>query len=389
MRELDTKHTKVFFGRNSLEKVSDITAQFSPKKILLVTGSRAMKRYGVIDRMKEYLSSYNIILFSEVESNPAIETVERLVGSVKDSGIDLIIGLGGGSVIDVAKSTSILIRNNTPLREILRNEEGIVNKGLPFIAIPTTAGTGSEITRWATIWDRENKKKLSLIHEYMYPKIALLDPSLTLSLPGHLTAITGIDALSHAIEAYWSIYSNPDSDQHALQAISLINVYLEKIYNDLKNIDYREKMLWASLQSGLAFTQTKTTAVHSVSYPITAYFNVPHSMACGILLPAFIEYNYEVSKEDCVDKRGYKFVRGKLVEIARGLGCDSVSEATQRIRELLRNLDLPIYLRDVNVTDLELVVENAYTPDRMGNNPRLVKKNKLRIILNNIYEEKS
>lgn len=379
---------RILFGKNCLKKIRDFIDEFSSKNILLITGSRSMEKLGMIEKIKEYLVDYNFVLFNKVETNPSIETVWESIVLARDKDIDLVIALGGGSAIDVGKTVAILAKNEYSLKDYLTGKKNITCNGLPFVAIPTTAGTGSEVTKWATIWDKTENQKYSLSHEFMYPTIAILDPLLTLSLPQYITATTGIDALSHAIEACWSIYSNSESDKNGFEAIKLINIYLEKVCAELNNIDYREKMLLASLKAGLAFSKTKTTAVHSVSYPITAYFNIPHGLACGLILGPFLEFNYQVEKDNCRDARGYIFVREKIERIAKALDCSTVTRASIRIRTIMERIGLPIYLKEAGVEDIETVIRNGFTTDRAVNNPRILNEEDLRKILQDIEENK-
>ena len=341
-----------------------------------------MRRHGIIDMVSDMLSDFEVTVYDRVESNPGFETIDDGVNEAGDSGV--VIGLGGGSAIDSAKCISIIKTNGGGISSYLSGGRNIMKEGLPVLAIPTTAGTGSEVTKWATVWDKKNRKKHSLSSELMYPRLALLDPDLTLTMPRFLTASTGLDALTHAIEAYWSVNSFPKIDGYALSSVRLINGFLEKACNDLEDIVFREKILYASLLAGKAFSQTSTSIVHSVSYPLTAYFNVSHGLACGLTLPLFMEYNYNVGTGDCADRRGIKFVKKRMKDIAGALGCTRVADASSRIRELMSNCGLPTTLKGAGVTNLEVIVREGFTKDRVKNNPRELTRDGLRVLLASI-----
>jgi len=214
----------------------------------------------------------------------------------------------------------------------------------PVIAIPTTAGTGSEVTMWATIWDMEEKKKYSLSHPKLYPKIALLDPELTLTLPEKETIYSGLDALSHAMEAIWNKNHNPISDNFALKAISIVHNYLPELRKDLTNLDLRGQLLHASLLAGMAFSNTKTALAHSISYPLTAHFGVPHRLACSFTLPAILKYlrqNIILPEFDTI-----------FSSVENLIGCLGLRDEI---------------LKYVNFDEVSGLVAEMYTPNRAGN----------------------
>jgi len=362
--------TKVFFGRGCLDKVKNIVEFFRPKKIMLVTGKKSMKKLGITDKIVNYLENYEVILYDEVKQNPDTAIVKNGIRLLKKEKCDLVIGLGGGSVIDAAKAISILAKNRGPVEEYLYGNKKIVRKGHPLIAIPTTAGTGSEVTRYASIIDEKRKLKLSLTHEYIHPDIAIVDPTLTITLPKFLTAITGLDALSQCIEAYWSKNHTPISDLFALKGIELIFRNLVKAYNYPENIEFREKMALASMFSGMAIDIAKTTIVHSVSYPLTVHFEVPHGLACSLTLPSFMKHNS-------------KAVEDRILDISRVIGVETVRECIEKIEEIISKLRVPRRLSEVGIRkkDIDIIVKEGFRPDRAGNNPRKVTKKDLRDIL--------
>ncbi len=362
--------TKVIFGKDCLEKITNIVEPFKPNRIMLVTGRKSMKKLGVTDRIIGYLKNCRVVVYNKVEQNPDVTTVENGIRFLKDEKCDLVIGLGGGSAIDTAKAVCVLSKNQGPVDEYLCGKTKIVGRGVPLIAIPTTAGTGTEVTQYASIIDETKKRKLSLSHEYVHPSIAIVDPTLTVTMPKFVTATTGLDALSQCIEAYWAKDHTPISDIFALNGIALIFNNLVNAFDHAESIAFRGKMALAALFSGIAISITKTTIVHSVSYPLTMHFKISHGLACALTLPSFIRYNSKV-------------VRQRICNIAQTIGAEDVEGLVRKTEGLISSLEVPKRLGDVGVRrrDIELIVSEGFRPDRAGNNPRKVTKEDLRAIL--------
>jgi phosphonate metabolism-associated iron-containing alcohol dehydrogenase len=362
--------TEVIFGKGCLEKITDIVESFKPNRIMLVTGRKSMKKLGITDRIVDYLKNYQVVTYNKVKQNPGVSTVENGIRFLKDEKCDLVIGLGGGSAIDTAKAISVLSKNQGPVDEYLSGNRKIVNRGVPIVAIPTTAGTGTEVTQYASIIDERKKRKLSLSHEHIHPSVAIVDPILTVTMPKFVTAATGLDALSQCIEAYWSKNHTPISDIFALNGIDLIFKNLVNAFNFPENLEFREKMSLASLFSGITISIAKTTIVHSVSYPLTVHFNVPHGLACALTLPSFIRYNS-------------KTVKDRIYNIARTIGAETVEECIRKVEELISSLEVPRRLSDVGIQrkDIEVIVREGFRPDRAENNPRKATNEDLRAIL--------
>lgn len=365
--------TKVIFGNNSLKKTTSIIRSFNPNKIMLVTGRKSMKELGVTDKIINYLKDYQVVTYNRAQQNPSVSTVEDGLWFLKDEKCDFVIGLGGGSAIDTAKAVSVLSKNQGSVHEYLSENRKTVNRGFPLIAIPTTAGTGTEVTQYASIIDEKKKRKFSLSHEYFHPSIAIVDPFLTVSVPKYVTATTGLDALSQCIEAYWSKNHTSISDIFALKGIDLIFNNLVNAFNFSENIEYRGQMSLASLFSGIAISIAETTIVHSVSYPLTVHFEVPHGLACALTLSSFMRYNSNAVKD-------------RIYNIARTIGVETVDECIRKVEELILSLEIPRRLGDVGVQrrDIELIVREGFRPDRAGNNPREVSKEDLRAILEDL-----
>jgi alcohol dehydrogenase len=274
---------KICFGNGAFDSVSDI---INGRSFCLVTYNEpyfdALSNR-LIEKAGEPASIVNNIT-PNPDFNTLTETCRLFADSVSDDMV--IIALGGGSVIDAAKVLAASNNGFAPVREYLQTGEGENQLGAyPIIAIPTTAGTGSEVTKWATVWDTESQKKHSLSLDTLYPEQAIVDPELMLGLPKELTISTGLDALSHALESIWNRNSNPVSANHAVFAATEIMLALPGLMNDLQNLELRSRVARASLFAGLAFSNTRTALAHSVSYPITLKYKVPHGLACSFSLP--------------------------------------------------------------------------------------------------------
>jgi phosphonate metabolism-associated iron-containing alcohol dehydrogenase len=199
---------------------------------------------------------------------------------------EVIVALGGGSVIDTAKVLAAARGGFQPVLDYLQTGKGSeALSATPIIAVPTTAGTGSEVTSWATVWDTQSGKKYSLSRQNLYPRVALVDPALMVGKPAGLTVSTGLDALSHALESLWNVNANPLSMQHAVVAAREILVVLPQLLQDLRSMELRSRMASAALSAGLAFSNTRTAIAHSISYPVTLHHNVAHGIACSFTLP--------------------------------------------------------------------------------------------------------
>jgi alcohol dehydrogenase len=363
--------TKVIFGVGSVSQLKETVDVFGPDKILLVAGKQSMKKLGIIDKIVEDLKAYPVVILTGIGDSPKSEDVSKGVQLARKEECGLVLGIGGGSAIDLAKTIATLSQNSASVTECLSGKVGIANRGNPIIAIPTTAGTGSEVTQYASIIHEE--KKISLNNDFLRPNVAILDPSLTATMPKFVTATTGLDALSQCIEAYWAKNHTPISDLIAVEGIKLIFENLLRTYEFPAEIEGRSNMLLASLFSGIAISVTKTTIVHSVSYPLTVHFNVPHGLACSLTLPLFVRYNSE--NDD-----------GRILKMANCLGERTVEDFVLKIESLIQQLKLPNRLGEVGVKceDIDLLVKEGFRSDRASNNPRVVTAETLRELLNSI-----
>lgn len=367
--------TTVFFGRGIFKKIATFPEIKTAKRILLVTGQH-FKKTKDFQLLEEVFNQEKreVLVYKEEINKSSFEAVNRLSGYCSKIGPEIIIAVGGGTILDTAKCAAILAKSGGKAEDyLITKTRQLKNKGISFIAVPTTAGTGSEVTPWAVVWDLINKKKYSLASPFMFPKLAIVDPSLTDDLPSRITAQTGMDALTQAIEAYWSKSNNPVSDKYALEAINLIIENITQAVN-YSNPKVRDMMAKGSLLAGLAFSNTKTTICHSVSYPMTAHFNVVHGEAVAITLPLFIKYSFSSLETD----RKKKLLKVVLAH--------NEEQAAKKFTALLKRIDLATRLSQLGIKrkDIELIVKEGFDPDRANNAPRIPRPEELRKMLEEI-----
>jgi alcohol dehydrogenase class IV len=347
--------TKVLFQAGLSKDFSNELSQLQIQRMLVITDSHLLNS-GMIAPILEGLKNSGvekIAVFSEVPPNSELGAVKKAHQKGMEIEAEAILAVGGGSVMDTAKAANILLTHGGNLVEDYSGAHTLPAPLKPLIVIPTTAGTGSEVTQVAVILDEQNGVKLSFLDRYLYPTMAILDPELTLSMPPKLTAMTGMDALTHAVEAYTSLEANPYSDAFSMKAIRMIKDWLIKAVSEGSDLTARSNMLVAANLAGVAFDHSMVGVVHSMSHSTGAVAHVPHGMANSILLPWGMEYNFEVSKE-------------RYAGIAKRLGVDtremSIEEearaAIEKVRalrtELKKLCGLPDRLRDAGVKEEHL-----------------------------------
>jgi len=376
---------KEYIGFESIKNLVSVLSELSAKKIFLVTGKDSYSSSGSKEHLTKLLVDFEVDRFFDFSSNPKIEDVNKGVEVFKYAQCDTVIAVGGGSVIDMAKLINFFAVNNLNPLEYFKTSKKHVQKPKPLIAIPTTAGSGSEASSFAVLY--VGKKKFSVDNKFVLPDVAIVDPALTMSLPEHITAVTGMDVLSQAIESYWSINSNDESKRFARSAIKLTMANLVTAVNNADTFS-RLAMAKAAHFAGKAINITKTTASHAISYPLTSYFDIPHGHAAGLTLSSMFEYNAGVSDEDVLEPRGCEYVRKTLNEIAALLGRKCVIEAKDKIDKLMFKIGLETKLSRLGVNsqeDIETIIANSFDSDRVANNPRKVTRESLREILEMIY----
>jgi alcohol dehydrogenase class IV len=295
--------TKVFFGTNCLfDNKNQITKL--GKKVFIVTGKTSGYKSGALTDIVSILNESGIeyIIFDKIENNPSLENVKAGGMACRESKADFIVGIGGGSPLDAAKAIAILAVNDIEPIRLLKNE--FTKKPLPIAAIPTTAGTGSEVTAASILTIPEYETKMSFVHEDVFPKAAFLDAKYTESMTRDIAVNTAIDAMSHAIEGYLNRTASPMSDIFALESLEIFGTCMQSLCEERFDTKTREKLLYASMLAGLTIAQTGTTIAHGMGYSLTYFKDIPHGKANGLLLTEYLRYNYEAYKDrvQCVLK---------------------------------------------------------------------------------------
>ncbi len=288
---------EIYSGTSGCRQLADkLDGEYANvSSILLLTRGGGVEARESLRPLQSWMQKRTVQLKELSISNPNLTDIVSLKTQLNDNDFQLIIAIGGGSVMDVAKAISAIqhlkISTVEDLRSAIAEGAYALDKVTPWIGIPTTAGTGSEVTKWATVWDTELSCKYSISKDVLYAKKALVNADLMQSMPLRLSFSTGLDALSHAVEAYWSVMSNPISRIYALTAIEAIRTYLPRLIYDPLSIEIREQLAMASLYSGLAFSNTRTTACHSISYPLSLIHGIDHGLAVSLLLGSVARIN--------------------------------------------------------------------------------------------------
>ena len=361
------------------EDLKNLISEYSANKIFLVTGKTSYVRSGAKEFIEASLGDYEYVRFSDFEENPKYEDAIRGTKIFIDSGCDLIVAIGGGSAMDTAKLISAFAANTeVDGLNIVKGLEHISKKGSPLIAIPTTAGTGSETTHFAVVYHQ--KKKYSVASEHIFPEAAVLNSALTMSQPKYLTACSGLDALSQATESFWSVNSTNESQQDAKEAISLLLKGLVQAVNapDEKS---REMVMKGAYLAGKAINVSKTTAAHAVSYAFTTFYSIPHGHAVFLTLPEFLEYNYGVSQDDLNDSRGSEYVKKAIENLFDLFGVESASEGKDYLKKLASSIGIELSLEKLGISNYEDKIVGNVNMERLGNNPRKISKDGLLTLL--------
>ena len=370
------------FGVKELKKE---LYRFSAKKVFLVTGKKSYYSSKSNRFIHNALGPLEYVRFSDFDPNPKIEDAVKGFNLLNETNCNLIIAIGGGSVIDMAKLISVFYSNQTyKPTDLIKNSYLDLKKKIEIIAIPTTAGAGSESTHFAVVY--ENNIKYSLASELVLPVVVGLNTNLTISQSPINTAYSGLDALAQAIESYWSLGSNSESDIFALKAIPLIfNNLLLSVKNP--SLDSRKKLLLGSNLAGQAINISKTTAAHAFSYAFTTYFNITHGHAVLLTLPFFINYNFEVTNETVNGSLEPQIIRNKIINILKLLNISDLNSVNDYFKSYLKDLGIESNPQKLGISksDLKKAIDFVNL-ERLANNPRKVDKNDLyEFLLNEFY----
>jgi alcohol dehydrogenase class IV len=362
---------RILMGPGCIEQIGLEVKALKGGKVLIVTDPGII-RAGLLKPVEESLQHAGLpwFLFDQVEPDPRIEVVEECFQTARQGQADCIIGLGGGSSLDIAKVVAVRLTNSGKIDDFF-GIDLIPNPGVPVILVPTTAGTGSEVTPIAILSDTREKLKKGIVSSHLLPKSALVDPKLTIGLPPAVTAFTGMDAMIHAIEAYTSVNANGLTDHLAFRAMELTSGNLLTAYARGEDLNARSKMLEGSLLAGMAFANAGVTAVHAFAYPLGGEFHhIPHGLANSVMLPHVLRFNMLGNLP-------------KFADVASALGVaageltdrQAAEEGLEVIEELMADLEIPLRLRDLQVPEeaIPKMAQGVMKVTRLlANNPRRI-----------------
>ena len=358
----------VFGGENAMENIADIIKKLDARKVAMFT-DKGLRKLGLFDMPEAVVKSTGVeyYVLDELPAEPSYMAVQAVVDEFKASGADLIVACGGGSVMDAAKLASVLVTDEYGVRELLDNP-GMAKKCVPIVLIPTTAGTGAEVTPNAIVGVPERELKIGIVNENMIADYVILDARLIKNLPRKIAASTGVDALAHCVECFTGNKANPFSDMYALEGCDLILNNLEAACDDPEAMEAKNKMQIAAYYGGLAITASGTTAVHALSYPLGGKYHIAHGVSNAMLLAPVMRFNAEdpVVKERLAviyDRSCHEAEKRSSVE-------EKAAWVIAKMEAIIRHLDIPTSLTEFNVPaeDLESLVDAGMQVTRLLNN---------------------
>ncbi|AYD04072.1 hydroxyacid-oxoacid transhydrogenase (plasmid) [Neorhizobium sp. NCHU2750] len=326
--------TEIHFGWERLSTLSAVLTNLGGRHVFAMIGRSFLNRVGETG-LKDLLGPVELTVFTDIEENPSINTVDTAAARCREAGADVIVAIGGGSVLDAAKCVALLQKNDGSIRDYLYQVRKPERRGLPLVAVPTTAGTGSEVTPFAVITDPEKNAKPAISYPETFPDHAIVDPALTISMPTPVAVSTGLDAMTQALEGFWSTRATEMTRAMAFRAITLIYRNLEAACLG-KDRDAIEKVTLGSVIGGTQMAMIGNTALHPLSYPLTLDYNLRHGLACAIYVPAFLRYN-----QPAIDAR--------FSDLLTVLGLRTIEEFAAGFEALMQRLDAPTRLSALGV----------------------------------------
>lgn len=339
---------KLVFGNGKRHNLNEYIDEIGGKCGVLVCG-KSFTKNGVADEFVENANGRLKAVFSDIRPNPTTDNVDACVQLIREIGADFAVALGGGSPMDCCKAACAIAKGNDVIRSYHSEGKPVsADEAIPMLAFSTTSGTASEVTNISVLTDVEKNLKNPMNDPAMYPKIAVIDPELTLSVPKQVTASTGLDVLSHAVESYWSTLNQPVCTACSVYSARLVFEWLEKAYNEPDNLEAREKMAEASIVAGVAFSHPRTTGSHACSFPLTNIYGLPHGEACAFTLDYFIKFNAEKADDD-----------GRITALAKACGFNSAYEMADEISAMKKRMGMKARLSEIGCTEKEQIEELA------------------------------
>ncbi len=359
---------KIYFGTDKINELPEIIKEFGYKRGVLVC-SNTLKKNGTADKIIENCNGVIVDVFSDIRPNPTTDNVNECVKVLRENNADFAVALGGGSPMDCCKAACAIARCDDIIESYHTGGKPInADEVIPMLAVATTSGTGSEITNISVLTDLNKNVKSTMNDPLMYPKAAIVDPRLTLSVPPKVTASTGLDVLAHALESFWSVLHQPICEACAVHATRLVFKWLYKAYSEPENLEAREKMAEASIIAGVAFSNPRTAGSHACSFPLTNLYGVPHGEACAMTLDYFTRFNAEAEN-------------GRLHDFARDCGFFDAYQMADAITELKKKMGMACTLTEIGVKteeEIETLTKMSMTP--------LMERNIIPLSYNNIKE---
>lgn len=337
---------KIVFGSGKRAEIEKYIDETGGTRGVLVCSANVAKR-GVANEFIKNSGGKIKEIFTDIRPNPTTDNVDSCAELMRSCNADFAVALGGGSPMDCCKAAAAIARGSGKIAEYHTSGRPVnAAEAIPMIAFPTTSGTASEVTNISVLTDTAKGLKAPMNDPAMYPKIAIIDPELTLSVPPAVTASTGLDVLSHAIESYWSTLNQPLCSACSVYAAKLVFKYLEKAYNEPNNLEAREKMAQASITAGVAFSHPRTTGSHACSFPLTNLYGVPHGEACAFTLDYFVKFNADNADEN-----------GRIAAFARECGFKNAYEMANEISAMKKRMGMRSRLSEIGCTSDEQIAE--------------------------------
>lgn len=327
---------KLIFGNGKRKEIEKYIDEIRGKNGVLVCG-KSFTKNGVADEFVNLSSGKIKKIFSDIRPNPTTDNVDECVKLMREIDADFAIALGGGSPMDCCKAACAIAKGDDKIRSYHSEGKAInSNEAIPMIAVTTTSGTASEVTNISVLTDVEKNLKNPMNDPAMYPKIAIIDPELTLTVPPQVTASTGLDVLAHAVESYWATIHQPVCSACSIYAARLVFAWLEKAYNNPDDLEAREKMAEASIVAGVAFSHPRTTGSHACSFPLTNIYGVPHGEACAFTLDYFLKFNAKYADAD-----------GRITALAKDCGFETPNDMADEITAMKKRMGMRCTLKEI------------------------------------------
>jgi alcohol dehydrogenase class IV len=365
--------TRIVYGTDTLEQLPDEVRQVAGEgaKAFLVTGRTFLRTSGILQRVMDLLSDFEVVVHDRADPFPTPADADEAAALCREAGADLVVGIGGGSALDLAKAAAILATHDRPAKDYSSRAARLERPSLPFIAVPTTSGSSSEVTSGSALWDWDSNSQFGLGDVRMFPTVAIVDPRLAMTMSQTLVANTGMDAFTSAFESYWNVESEPISDAYALEVIRLYSTNLVRsaIQGDLES---RAACALAATMSGVGYSNSTPNACHGVGSPLTLYWRVEHGQSVSITLSSFLRWSAPA-------------IADRMPALLSALGVASIDEACDKIERIMSDCGLETRLSGLGIAeeDVDTIVENTRW-DRLALLPKSIDEDGLRTMLRGI-----